>query len=297
MRAVRRLVALEEERPVRRRDLRARLAHERHAGFEQPPSLLLDLLALVVIERGEKIGEVLVVAVAPVELQAVANQHAGSGAFARLVLVGEQHVERGEAVLQFAERALEQCAARRRIVADEARSRHRRERNRSDELRIVATSVAPIRIGPAPVEYVLAVAVRLRVERHRADQLAWSHAVRKRGVQPVSGAAQRVRCSAEKYSCDNSGSCPQAGSSRAQRSATARRRRESAAKRRPAVAAGNTERVHAWTRLSRRATMLDAARSTGCRVLTFLDADRDGAAEPEARRPRRQCARIARRYR
>jgi len=67
-------------------------------------------------------------------------------------------------------RPLEQCAARRRIVADEARSRHRRERNRSDELRIVATSVAPVRIGPAPVEYVLAVAVRLRVERHSANQ-------------------------------------------------------------------------------------------------------------------------------
>ena len=45
------------------------------------------------------------------------------------------------------------------------------------------------------------------------------------------------------------------------------------------------------------ATMLDARERARCRVLTFPDADRDGAAEPEARRPCRQCARIARRYR
>ena len=56
-------------------------------------------------------------------------------------------------------------------IAEEPRARHRRERNRADELRIVAPAVAAIGIGPAPVEHVLAVGVRLLVERHRADEV------------------------------------------------------------------------------------------------------------------------------
>ena len=69
-----------------------------------------------------------------------------------------------------AERALEQWR-RVAIVGDESRSGHRRERNRRDELRIIAAAIAAIRVGPAPVEDVLAVAMRFRVQRHRADQL------------------------------------------------------------------------------------------------------------------------------
>src|SRR4051812_45699647 len=54
MRVVRSLVALEEEGAVGRRDVGARLANEGHARFVQPPPLLLDLLALVMVERGEE---------------------------------------------------------------------------------------------------------------------------------------------------------------------------------------------------------------------------------------------------
>ena len=59
---------------------------------------------------------------------------------------------------------------RRRVVAEQARAGHRRERHGGDELRVVRAAVAAVGVGPAPVEDVLAVRMRLRVERQRADQ-------------------------------------------------------------------------------------------------------------------------------
>ena len=192
VRAIRALVALEEECPVRGADLGADLADERHAGLGEPAPLLPDLLALVVVERRQEIGEIAVAAVAPVELQAVAHQHARRRAFARLRLVDEQHVQRRDSRAAVPPSARSSSA--RRVVAivrEQARPGHRRERHRRDELRVVAPAVAPVRVGPAPVEHVFAIAVRLRVQRHRADQLSTGrHAVRKRGGQPVRATAQ-----------------------------------------------------------------------------------------------------------
>ncbi len=164
------LVAFEEERAIRGVDVGADLAHERDARLGEAPPLLADLLALFVIEHAEEGGEVAVAAVAPMELQPVAREHAGGGAFARLRLVGEQHMQRRIAVAQLRERVLEQRAARRRVGREQPRSGHRSEGNRGDELRVIAASVTSIGVGPAPIEHVLAVAVCLRVQRERAGK-------------------------------------------------------------------------------------------------------------------------------
>ena len=170
MRPISGLVALEKECAIRRRDLVTGLANERDARVGQPASLLLDFLALVVVERREVVGEIAVAAVAPVELHSVAHEHARGSAFARLLCVDEQHVERRVAVAQLAERALEQRTARRRVVGEHACARHRRERHGGDELRVITPSVAAVRIRPTPVEYVFAIAVRLDIQRQCADQ-------------------------------------------------------------------------------------------------------------------------------
>jgi hypothetical protein len=45
-----------------------------------------------------------------------------------------------------------------------------RERHRRQQLRVVGEAVALVGVGPGPVEHVLAVRMRLHVERHRARQ-------------------------------------------------------------------------------------------------------------------------------
>ena len=90
----------------------------------------------------------------------------------------------------------------RRVAGDEPRTGRRREGNGRDELRIVAASVPAIGIRPRPVEDVLAVGVRLQIQRHRADQLVaapgsdvvWSPARLRRGAtRVVQRVQERVR--------------------------------------------------------------------------------------------------------
>src|SRR5690349_23718246 len=137
MRPISGLVALEKECAIRRRDLVTGLANERDARIGQPAPLLLDLLALVVVERREEIGEVEVTSVAPVKLHAVTDEHARCRPFACLLCVGKQDMQRREAVLQLTERSLEQRATCRWLIANQPRPRHRCERNRGDELWVV----------------------------------------------------------------------------------------------------------------------------------------------------------------
>ncbi len=127
MRAVRVLVAAEEERPVRGRDVGAALALERDAGLGEPPPLLLHLLALVVRERRQEVGEVAVARIVPVELHALAREHAERLADGHLVVGREQHVQRREVAV------VHQAPARAR-AARGARPPDRREQ----------------RAGPAP---------------------------------------------------------------------------------------------------------------------------------------------------
>ena len=91
---VRVLVAAKEERPVRGGDLGADLARESDAGFRDPAPLLLHFLALVVIERGEEVGEVAIARILPAELDAVSHHHAGGLAGAGLRFGRKQDVQR-----------------------------------------------------------------------------------------------------------------------------------------------------------------------------------------------------------
>ena len=192
-----------EERPVGGGDRRARSCARSvtPASGELAP-LLLHLLALVVVERREEVGEVAVAGVVPVELHArggsIMPARSHSGGF---VVGREQHVQRRvrAAVAHAASARVEQRA--RASAASAARAARgpgrRRERDRGEELRVVAAAVAAVGVGPGPVEHVLAVGVRLRVQRQRADQrVAAPRGEVARRASPSRGDAQPVSCSA-----------------------------------------------------------------------------------------------------
>ncbi len=175
--AVRVFVAAVEERPVRGGDLGADLARERDAGGGDPAPLLLHLLALVVVERREKIGEVAIARILPAELHAVPDDHARRRACLGLGRGRKQDVQRRERWiaaawrrLQSRERGPQQRGARRFVGGEEPLARRRGERDRRHQLRVVAAPVPAVRIGPRPVEHVLAVRMRLGVERQRPDE-------------------------------------------------------------------------------------------------------------------------------
>src|SRR6476646_5052728 len=81
MRAVGALVAFEEEGAIGSTDLFADPAHERDARIDKAAALLANLLALVMVERREEIGEIAIPGIAPVELHAIAHEHPGRSAF------------------------------------------------------------------------------------------------------------------------------------------------------------------------------------------------------------------------
>src|SRR6185437_3761320 len=99
-------VAAVEEVPVGGADVAAGTALERDARCRDATPLLADLLALVVIERGEVVVEVAPAAIRPVELHAGARDHAGARRRRSVGAGGEQDVQRREATdLQNLERA------------------------------------------------------------------------------------------------------------------------------------------------------------------------------------------------
>src|SRR5207302_8958990 len=87
VRAVGTLVATKEQAPISLLDCRAGLANERNACVRDLLSFLADLLALVVCERREEIGEIAVTVVAPVKLHAVATDQASVFAVTGLLVI------------------------------------------------------------------------------------------------------------------------------------------------------------------------------------------------------------------
>ncbi len=165
-------VAVGEEHPVLLRDLAAAQVAELHAGIAHLASLLADFLALVVAHLAEVIVEAAIAGVEPVELHAVADQHAGILEHVALGLVGEQAVKGGKpAVACIVDGRNQQQPAALVVFRQQARSAHRRERDRGQQLGIVGNAVALVRIGPGPIEYVFPVGVLLHVHRHRRDQV------------------------------------------------------------------------------------------------------------------------------
>ena len=152
-------------------DLAPEQAAKGHSCGAELAPFLADPFALGVIHRRQEVGEVAVAGIGPMELHAVAQQHAGSGAGVRFVGLRKQNMQRRQMVFGNKRQcAREKLAASRGVGRDQPRPRRRRKRNRAHELGIVMSPVPPVRVGPRPVEHVFAVGVRLDVERHRANE-------------------------------------------------------------------------------------------------------------------------------
>jgi hypothetical protein len=103
-----------------------------------------------------------------VELDAASDHHARVGQRARLVGGREQHMQRRHPRgLRMFEQRRDERRAGGRIDGQQTRSTHRRERDRRQQLRVVAQAVPLVGVGPRPVEHVLAVRMALAIERHR----------------------------------------------------------------------------------------------------------------------------------
>jgi hypothetical protein len=164
-------VATMEEIPVAARRLAAGKPAESDAGSGDAPALLADLLALVVRELREERLEGRIAGVAPVELHAAPLEHARRAQGLRFFLRGEEHVQgRNGRALRQGDQGLGERRAHRPIATKQARSRRGGEGHRRKELRVVRDAVPLVRIGPGPVEHVLAVRMALHVERNRARE-------------------------------------------------------------------------------------------------------------------------------
>ena len=147
------------------------------AGGDRLAALALDRLAMARIEAGEEIVEGREILVVPVKLLVGALQEAVLGQKFRLAFTRESHMRRRR-LAEAAQR--HQPAGERRadllaidVVADqEARAGCRRERHRALQLRIIAPARALIGVGPAAVEHVFALRMRLEITGHDAGDLA-----------------------------------------------------------------------------------------------------------------------------
>jgi len=173
MRGVGRLVAAHEERPVRGADVAAVQPAQAHAGLGDLAPLGADLLALGLCQRRQKGLEVGVARVAPVELHAVPQRQPGAPQRLGLGFEREQHVQRRQLRrTREREQRARRRLSRRRVARCQARARHGREGDRRQQLRVVAQPVAAVRVGPGPVEHVLAVRVQLQVRGNRSGRRA-----------------------------------------------------------------------------------------------------------------------------
>ena len=106
------------------------------------------------------------------ELDGVPEHQAGFGAGGDVLVGREQQVQRRELLfLAPCDQRLHQQGAAVGVACEQACARHRREGHRDDRLRVVGQPVLFIGIGPCPVEHVLAVGMRLDVERAGGRQL------------------------------------------------------------------------------------------------------------------------------
>src|SRR5262249_5243664 len=149
MLAIRLDIAAEEEPPMRRIDLVARETQEGCARRGKLTPLLADLSSLGVIERRQEVAEIAVSGVGPMKLHAIAQQQSGCRALRCLLSAHEQYVQRRQALAcKHLQRAVEEPPPRRGVRGDQPRTGRRSERNRGEELRIVALPVTVIGIGP-----------------------------------------------------------------------------------------------------------------------------------------------------
>src|SRR6266496_3483377 len=141
VRPVRALVAAKEQAPIPFFDGGAGLANERNACVRKLLPLLPDLLALVMREHREKIGEVTVPVVAPMKLYAVATDQACGFAFAEFIVADEQYVQRRKpARVNLLQRGIDHRSTRRGVRGQQAGTGYRRKRERGEELRVIAPS-------------------------------------------------------------------------------------------------------------------------------------------------------------
>ena len=171
MRAVGVVVAALEETPVGRACGSAPDLPEGDAGLLHLAPLGADVLALLALQRVEKLFEIAVTVVQPVELHARAQQEAGRLQGLGLGLRRVQHMGRRQAAV-FLDRfqCVDQGLARSCIACQQPAAGHWREGYCRQQLRIVFEAVAPVSVGPGPVEHILAVGVRFRIERHCRHQ-------------------------------------------------------------------------------------------------------------------------------
>ncbi|MCY1222830.1 hypothetical protein D9M72_349350 [compost metagenome] len=174
-------VAAVEEAPGLVVDLAAAQVAEADAGLRHLAPLGADVLALLLRQRGQEVVETGVrltealaatfAAIGPVELHAVPHQHAGLLHQPGFGLVGEEDMQRRHAAFRRQrQHHLQQQPARLRIFSEQPRAAHWRERDRRQPFGVVLDAMPGIGIGPGPVEHVLAIRMRLGIERHRRGQ-------------------------------------------------------------------------------------------------------------------------------
>src|SRR5437868_13684802 len=94
MRGISPAVAAVEELPVLALDLAALQAAQTHAGLGDAPSLLANVLAARMRQAGEKILEVDIAGIGPVELHGAPHEEARLGEHGGVLFARKKHVER-----------------------------------------------------------------------------------------------------------------------------------------------------------------------------------------------------------
>ena len=89
-------VAVKKESPVSLLDCRSYQPAKGYASCGEFAPLLVDVLALGMIHRRQKIGKVSIAGIRPMKLQAVTQQHAGRRAFSHFILLRKQDMKRGQ---------------------------------------------------------------------------------------------------------------------------------------------------------------------------------------------------------
>ena len=168
---------------------------ERDAGARDLRALLADVLAVLVVHRGEEVVEVAPAGdVAPVVLHVDARAASSSPKARRppasawkLTCADDSPARARQRDRRGQQRA--PCAV---VARQQARAGHRRVGHRAQPLREVVAAVLRIGMRPGVVEHELAVRIGLEVAGRRGDQRVAVPSVRWCGVQPYASAQAAV---------------------------------------------------------------------------------------------------------
>jgi hypothetical protein len=186
-------VAGVEEGPFLGPDFLAAQDAKRDAGVGDLAPFLADFLAFGLGEAGQEIVEIPVAGVAPVKLHAVAEFQPGVSQPAGFFGIRKEHVEGGGAGLaHFLQHLPDQRLPACRVATENARAGDGRERHGRQPLGVVVQPVAPVGVGPGPVEHVFAVGVALEIQRHGGHQ-ACRLPTAQRGAAPSRCGGRRSR--------------------------------------------------------------------------------------------------------